>query len=222
MGRVTLCVGGVELEGVEVDGHLVLTPADFAAVGGQVVALAEEAGPAPARRDVSLAASSCCPSRGRITKWEPRRREWKWERKWAQILAPPAPRKRRDRAAPTPVQDKTRKPKRRHRARGCRAGLDVQDRRPAPRRSPGPAESDRSPFEPGAADAVSPLSSAASAPRPFTSPAGSPSFPPILQPWYCRGLGNGPCVQREPHAAATGFPPWWRPAAGLPPRLRAN
>ena len=65
MGRVTLRVGGVELEGVEVDGHLVLTPADFAAAGGQVVALAEEAGPAPVKRDVSLSASSCSPSRGR-------------------------------------------------------------------------------------------------------------------------------------------------------------
>ena len=45
MGRVILRLGGVELQGAQVDNHLVLTAAAFAAVGGEVVAQ-------PARRKV--------------------------------------------------------------------------------------------------------------------------------------------------------------------------
>ena len=38
MGRVILRLGGIELQGAQVDNHLVLTAAAFAAVGGEVVA----------------------------------------------------------------------------------------------------------------------------------------------------------------------------------------
>ena len=144
---------------------------------------------------------------------------------------PPAPRRRRDRAAPTREQDKTRKPKRRRRARSCRAGLEVQDRRPAPRRSPGPAESARSPFEPGAAAAASPFSFAASTPHPFASPAVSPSpFRKFCSPGTVEASAAGlvcsanrtqqPQVSRSPfflQPVPRTLPPWWRPAAGLPP-----
>ena len=244
MGRVTLRVGGVELEGVEVDGHLVLTPADFATVGGQVVALAEEAGPAPARRDVSLSASSCSPSRGRSLG---RARSGscgggggKGVEVGAEVGAAPraaahrgACRHRRLRPAGAATEQLPHVSRTRHANPSAGAAPEAAARG-LRSRTVGPPHAAHQALLSRRAH----LSSLVQLPRPHkrTSPLHQPcsepvSSPSVLQPWYCRCLVCSANRTQQPQVSRSPFflqpvprtlPPWWRPAAGLPPRSKAN
>ena len=139
MGRVTLRLGGVELQGAQVDNHLVLTAAAFAAVGGEVVAQ-------PATESSDSSASSDGEEREAASANPPRRAE----SSSSSASVSPCTRRSRSpppkppaRVPPTPPppparseRQQDRQPDKRKRPRGSRAGEQVKAARPALAGSP--------------------------------------------------------------------------------------
>ena len=127
MGRVTLRLGGVELQGAQVDNHLVLTAAAFAAVGGEVVAQ-------PATESSDSSASSDGEEREAARANPPRRAESFSSSPCTRRSRSPPP-KPLARVPPTPPppparseHQQDRQPDKRKRSRGSRAGEQVKAR----------------------------------------------------------------------------------------------